>query len=611
MTRSLRVCILLAAIFASAGAESTEAAGKPEGAQALEKEWIGVFSPSSHYIALRLKITVGAAVVQDGHREPAYWITGTMEHLHFEEVASAGARRRNKTPPTVLSSEEIKGHYRPLSRTLAFMSPQQWDYDEFNRGRMSAILGDDTLVFGLAGPARTVQGVAMHAGRTEELVKAVSNGAAIPQPDQTRVRACADVQVQWWKNWIGQRLDSLVPGADADRQIAAVHEWIGSVLGRDRASYDLLVSKAAAAKQRVIGSSAELAIIELENVPPGQQTLDLAEAWQNRYSASTSANDSANYLRLVERSAKAVDRALEAVLAAETMQPVEGLAPVAAVEAGTRDYLRLRSKYGYLSAREGFRQYFRRSRAARDAAFAAGRDEFLDRIRRAGSSQHLKKQLDEWLAVPGDTETTVGRELSRLGVDAVARLEWQEKLAMYSRHEQRWLQRDGTLAIPPNAGPPDADDITVALLRAYALHGGKREKPRATIYQPGHMKLFGTQLEFSLRDVRVTRIGRMENGNYAVDFDAALNIDYRSDPATAEQMRQGSYVLLAQVFDQVNASPAAARTGEFMLTPEGWRSPTEEQLMQEGADAVLRMASSLIDNLRRRIFGPRTVIVYP
>ena len=103
----------------------------------------------------------------------------------------------------------------------------------------------------------------------------------------------------------------------------------------------------------------------------------------------------------------------------------------------------------------------------------------------------------------------------------------------------------------------------------------------------------------------------MEDGSYAVDFWAKLHMNYNADAATAQAMTQGSMQLLAGLMDQVNASPPVLRTGSFRLMPEGWRSPTEQQAMVDGASAALMAASSLVDSVRRQIFGPRTVIIYP
>lgn len=577
----------------------------------ISQEWMGVMGQNGRYMAVRLKLLLGDAVVQDAQREPALWISGTIESFHFEEVAAARGRRAPE--PVVLSEQRIKGHYRPNSRTFAFRAPELWDHDPFGADRISGIVTQDGILIGVAGPNRTTRGVFATPARFADLVKAISPEA---RKGQVRVVEHARVQVieqqyaDWWHDWMEQRLDTLTPGAEADRVTTALFEWGASTV-KDPARYAALAVKAHAVKQRVALGSAEAAMAEVERAPPGRQTLDLAEAWHQRYSSSASEADRAEYLRLTARADAAVDRALGVMLASEETRPIEGVAPLPALAVGSRRYLELRQKYGYWAARAGFTDYFRAHRSSRDVQLAAGRTEMLERIARSKSSNGLKAELGDWLGVPGDLDHAVGREVNAAGEAAVTELLWQEQLAMYSLREQRWLQRDGTLVVPANAGAPDSDDIEVALLREYALFGGSRHKPRATRYQPASTRLLGVWLEMTVHDVKIERIGLMENGHYAVEFWMKLRMDYQGDAESARAMSQGSAQLVARLLDQFNAAPAALRPGEFELTPEGWRSPTEKQLMVEGADATLNAAGSLLDSVRRRIFGPRTVIIVP
>lgn len=583
--------------------------------RAIETEWVGVTGQSGPYTVVRLDVTIGDAILKSGQEEPTFWITGTIERMRFSEVVPYNGKRKSKDPPpTVLSSQPVKGHYRPLSRTFAFMHPIAWDRDPFARDRTTGIVTDNGIVFGVAGPAGKIYGVAVPAARFPELAKAISpevKKGQYRQVDPALVQVEGHKGIDWWESWLQQRLDSLEPDATADRQLAVVYLWGPSTLIGDRNRYRAMTERTETAKRRVLIPAAERALEEIERAPHDKRIFELADAWQHRFSGNLHRLDQATYQRFVERSIKAVDGAIVTMLAAEVSPPAAGSAPFEALVAGSRQYLQLKEHYGLWAARDGFKLFFLQNRASRDEQLIRGKDELLRRISSASSSKQLESELGIWLAVPGDEENEAGRAISSAAVTAIANLQWQEKLAMYSRNEQRWLQRDGTLNLPAQSPPPDADDIQVALLREYALFGGAREKPRATRFQLPFMKLFNVWFEMSLSDVRVQRIGRMEDGSYAVDFWAKLHMNYNADAATAQAMTQGSMQVLAGLMDQVNASPPVLRAGSFRLTPEGWRSPTEQQAMVDGASAALIAASSLVDSVRRQIFGPRTVIIYP
>lgn len=123
------------------------------------------------------------------------------------------------------------------------------------------------------------------------------------------------------------------------------------------------------------------------------------------------------------------------------------------------------------------------------------------------------------LAVPGDHESGGGRKIVEAAQARKAEIEVEMARAFFSPNERVALAAgEQTLDLTKYGGGIDGEDVKVAILRALAANGGKRETPAATRYTSAGMQHQGSSYLLTLDKVMVTDSRPLGPNHYQVTF---------------------------------------------------------------------------------------------
>lgn len=214
----------------------------------------------------------------------------------------------------------------------------------------------------------------------------------------------------------------------------------------------------------------------------------------------------------------------------------------------------------------------------------------------ATTIEALNRKQEDYL-VYEDTLVSAAKPIYAWIEQQKAVLNFQNEKWRFSENEISLMKTPGYVSVPSSYGPPSGDDIRMALLRAYVSAGGRLvDRNTATIPTASIDDLLGTIGNGGLPRMSV---GTVSIGNVSIEScsegkGSALAGNYGSSKG---------YLCKYTAKGQITSD-------EFMLTSDGWLSPTADDRVGENRN---RMTRKFIEDVGSAVpkvgcKGPRGVL---
>lgn len=385
--------------------------------------------------------------------------------------------------------------------------------------------------------------------------------------------------------------DAAVELANAFQTIGA--SWFESIGGARRATWNELVAKrkveiADGAALRRVGR----AVSRADDPSIGSAALRNFW-WRNGDIAQTAteqARSAVNDAITAKRDSMA--RTIIAQLEPRVSRLASGWEGVVGANRIYRDLVRAAGEGAFGAAAAPFVEKLQRRRGADLTAAMPTIQELLATLETASD---IDQAIDGWLILPGDSAIEAGQSVIAAGEERKREINRTAFLALWSPGEQQWLdEQRGVLRIPADYAAPTAQEVTLAFTREQARQWAGRHGPTSFILGERFIaEAFSPRFVVTARTTNIVRVERATDG-YLVEYD----VETRFRPARARSLEafQGSFTgeMVNLAIRTANQSPPQRKTGVFVLTSSGWRSPT---LASEIAEAKTQMYRNMAENV--------------
>lgn len=192
----------------------------------------------------------------------------------------------------------------------------------------------------------------------------------------------------------------------------------------------------------------------------------------------------------------------------------------------------------------------------------------------ATTAEGLNEKQEEYL-VYDDTLVSAAKPIYAWIEHQKAALNFQKEKWRFSENEIGLMKTPGYLTVPSSYGPPSGDDIRMALLRAYVSAGGRLvDRNTATVATASFDDLLGTIGNGGLPRMP---IGTVSIGSVSVEGCS----EGKGSALVGNYGRSKGYLCRYTAKGQVTSD-------EFMLTSEGWLSPTADDRVGENRNRMTR-----------------------
>jgi hypothetical protein len=269
----------------------------------------------------------------------------------------------------------------------------------------------------------------------------------------------------------------------------------------------------------------------------------------------------------------------------------------AAVTAGNRWHLDFTSRYGLLEDRPVVRSALDQLAKRRGDDLKAAQGYIAARLRSAKTAQGVENTLTQWLPVQGDRRTTAGAALAEIAGERKQRIAVENK---FSDKEIALMKRRlGTVDVPARPNPPTSEEIGLAFLREIAALGGEQVSRTTGHYTVPPAGLLGVYNIVELLRVDLLGVAPAGGGSYVCKYSFKAHFSFPPEFLDKFGIRRSPVhmnMLNAQL-QQLNSTKPVL-IDHFVLTPNGWRSPT---LNQRGLNAMFTVQRSWAEGLERAV----------
>ncbi|MEQ8844456.1 MAG: hypothetical protein RIB58_06340 [Phycisphaerales bacterium] len=401
-----------------------------------------------------------------------------------------------------------------------------------------------------------------------------------------------------WLTTAGLRLERWPASEDTFDQLAAMGAAI------ERRTPILWPSERAAAAAPVERAATRLAapvlrasLERLTAASPSEAAIGALNDWPAAHADVLFKATAAQRDALERDRVAAIDAMLEPLLASEPARLAALGEGAQAVEAGSAWYRGLVDRLGPAVHRPPVRTMVDGLRATRDAQLDEATPALAASLAGLSDAASIDQRLEAILVVPGDRRTQAAERLQAAARQRKAELDREAFLAMFSPSERPLIRADGSVAVPARHGPPDAQDIRVAILREFASIGGSRLSPERTRYTFFPLDIMGSYYLIEVRSVEVLNTARLDDGSWAADYTVSLHVSI--DGSSIDRLLDGSIQgrMMDAMLREINTAPPTRLQSVFRLTPSGWRSPTWRDVALEGMANVLERATEAIEGI--------------
>jgi hypothetical protein len=244
-----------------------------------------------------------------------------------------------------------------------------------------------------------------------------------------------------------------------------------------------------------------------------------------------------------------------------------------AVLAGNALYHDLQKRFGFADKRPAFLHALKLLQARRDSDLAAAKSAIAQDLATQTTQAALDAKLREYLAVPDDRLTATAGELLGVAEKQRAEIRSKEYLAYFSPNERRWSpQPDGTITVPANVPPPDAEDIRMAWVREFASSfAGSRVGP--------YKVSFFDITVLTIQPAHLISVGPEGNG-FVCHYTIAATPE-SSDSIKRVFGTDSTTATVQTILQTVLALTGEDRVDRFELGSHGWYSPTAREKMSK------------------------------
>lgn len=222
-----------------------------------------------------------------------------------------------------------------------------------------------------------------------------------------------------------------------------------------------------------------------------------------------------------------------------------------------------------------------RFREAREKDLAESATSIIQTLKAsATTAEGLNEKQEEYL-VHDDTLVRAAKPIYAWIEHQKAALNFQKEKWRFSENEINLMKTPGYVTVPSSYGPPSGDDIRMALLRAYVSAGGRLvDRNTATVATASFDDLLGTIGNGGLPRMSV---GTVSIGSVSVEGCS----EGKGSALVGNYGRSKGYLCRYTAKGQVTSD-------EFMLTSEGWLSPTADDRVGENRN---RMTHKFIEDV--------------
>lgn len=227
------------------------------------------------------------------------------------------------------------------------------------------------------------------------------------------------------------------------------------------------------------------------------------------------------------------------------------------------------------------------------------------RLENYDEAKAVWRHIHETLSLPGDTETPAANELVAAGNQRVAAIDRAAFEAMYSKRELELMNDQGRIVVPEEYDPPTPDEIRLVIARELGQVLGSRTGP----YQ---FKLTMDSLAEAFTGggfiIDVKPVTVLATANYEDAYATHYQYKARGEIVGGKQnwlMEDPGAAMLVNITLNLLNNQTHEYADEFILTEQGWRSPT---MLARAREDKMQYYQNMAKNLERAL--PRYRFIY-
>lgn len=229
--------------------------------------------------------------------------------------------------------------------------------------------------------------------------------------------------------------------------------------------------------------------------------------------------------------------------------------------------------YGIFDIGPPVHAVLKRFREAREKDLAVSATFIIEDLKaNSPTLEELNRKQEEYL-LHEDALGSAAKPIHAWIEHQTAVFNFQKEKWRFSDNELALMKTPGLVTVPSSYGPPSGDDIRMALLRAYVSAGGRLvDRSTATVATASFDDLLGT-----LGNVGLPRMsaGTVSIGSVSVQECS----EGKGSAFVGNYGRSKGYLCRYTAKGQINSD-------EFMLTSQGWQSPTADDRVGENRNRM-------------------------
>jgi hypothetical protein len=273
----------------------------------------------------------------------------------------------------------------------------------------------------------------------------------------------------------------------------------------------------------------------------------------------------------------------------------------AAVAAGNQWYRQFMQRFDFEKNHPAVREAIQNLVQRRGKDLAAARSAIEGDLQKARTSPEVDQTLARWLAVPGDQRTQAGAVLAEIGSSRKRRIALEEK---FSEGEIALMKtRLGQVDVPAQPAQPTPEEIGLAFMRELDASGGEQIDRTTGHYSVPPASMFGIYLIMKIRNIRVVKSVPVGDGSYLCKY--SLQADVSMPQKFLDDFQISSSPIHMQMMNAMTGELSGPHIliDQFVLTEDGWRSPTARS---RGLKAMLSVQANWANSLNNalQMLGP-------
>jgi len=277
---------------------------------------------------------------------------------------------------------------------------------------------------------------------------------------------------------------------------------------------------------------------------------------------------------------------------------------ITAADSGYEIYTDLRRAIGDAVDRPIAQQFLQPllDRRAKDLADAL--PELRKRLETIDTAKRVWENIELTLSLPGDRDTPAAEQLIAAGNLRTAAIDRAAFEAMYSKRELELMNDQGVIEVPAQYDPPTPDEIRLAMARELGQAWAGRTGPYS--YRHGIKGITNVFVGGFIVDFKpVTVLATVAHeGGHAAHYTHRARAELEHGEKDWMANNPLGAVMVKVVRDHIN-NQVYESADEFVLTAQGWRSPT---IRRRAISQKMEFSQNMARNLERAL--PRYRFVY-